>query len=358
LIQIFRNESQRQGLKTYTEDGKVGRKSTKLEQDILENLDNAETLLKDVPQEEYTLQEQDLPAMKLFVPQMIEAAVFCGHVVTDLDSVAGSIGAAKLYGGIPALASEINSETEYALRRFGVKKPRRIEDVIAEDPTTKVCLVDHQQTSQMNPAIKPSMLCGIIDHHALQSKTVQTDTPIYIDIRPWGSMSSIIGHSFLVQKKRPPKAIAGILLCAILSDTLNLQSPTTTSWDKIMVTALAEIAEVEDIDQLAIEQFHAKSKELANLSAYSLVNGDQKAFSFDVQGGFQGELGFAVIETTDDDVILERVEELVVEMVACKKENALDLMFIAVVNIVEMRSQVRRSEQRRHASRFVHAVNS
>jgi inorganic pyrophosphatase/exopolyphosphatase len=125
-----------------------------------------------------------------------------------------------------------------------------------------------------------------------------------------------------------------------------------------MVTALAEIAEVEDIDQLAIEQFHAKSKELANLSAYSLVNGDQKAISFDVQGGFQGELGFAVIETTDDDVILERVEELVVEMVACKKENALDLMFIAVVNIVEMRSQVRRSEQRRHASRFVHAVNS
>ncbi|KAL3904154.1 MAG: hypothetical protein SGARI_005048 [Bacillariaceae sp.] len=138
LIQTFRNESQRAGLKIYTEDGKVDRKSTKLEQNILENLDNAEALLKDVPQEEYTLHAQDVPAMKLFVPQMIEAAVFCGHIVTDLDSVAGSIGAAKLYGGIPALASEINSETAYALERFGVEKPRRIEDIIAEDPNTKV----------------------------------------------------------------------------------------------------------------------------------------------------------------------------------------------------------------------------
>jgi manganese-dependent inorganic pyrophosphatase len=342
ILEKFRSESLRRpgGFRTYTEDGAVERKSTVLEQQILANVDNAETLLKGVPPESFTLSKQDVPAMKLFVPQIIEAAVFCGHVVTDLDSVAGSIGAAALYGGIAATASEINSETEFALQRFGCEVPRRIEDILAEDPDAKVCLVDHQQTSQMNPAIPAKNVCGIIDHHALQNKTIITDKPIYVDIRPWGAMSSIIGHSFLTQKKRPSKVIAGVLLCAILSDTLNLQSPTTTEWDKILVAALSEIAEVEDIDELAVQQFQAKSRQLAFLSAYSLVNGDQKTFSFNVESGFQGELGFAVIETTDDEVILKRVEQLAVEMVACKKEKSLDLLFLAVVNIVKLRSQV------------------
>lgn len=65
-------------------------------------------------------------------------------------------------------------------------------------------------------------------HHALQSKTIVTDKPIYIDIRPWGSMSTIIAHTFLTHSRRPPIKVAGMLLCAILSDTLNLQGPTTT----------------------------------------------------------------------------------------------------------------------------------
>ncbi|KAG7347411.1 inorganic diphosphatase [Nitzschia inconspicua] len=342
MLEKFRSESQRRlnGLKTYTDDGKVERRNTKLEKDIFDNVDNAETLLIDLPPETFTISSQDVPAMKLFVPQIIEAAVFCGHVVTDLDSVAGSIGAAALYGGVAATASEINSETDFALKRFGCEIPRRIEELLAENPDAKVCLVDHQQTSQMNPAIPSKNVCGIIDHHALQNKTVVTDKPIYVDIRPWGSMSTIIGHSFLTQKKRPSKAIAGVLLCAILSDTLNLLSPTTTDWDKILVAVLADIAEIEDIDSLAVKQFQAKSRQLANLSAYSLVHGDQKTFSFHVEQGFQGDLGFAVIETTDDDVILKRVEELVVEMVACKKENSMDLLFLAVVNIVKLQSQL------------------
>ena len=283
--------------------------------------------------------------MKLFVPQLIQAAIFVGHVVTDLDSIAGAIGAAKLYGGIPARASEINSETEFALQQFGVPVPETIETLVDKTPDAKICLVDHQQTSQMNPSIKPSNVVGIIDHHALQNKTVITEKPIYVDIRPWGSMSTIIGYSFLIQKRRPAKSTAGILLCAILSDTLNLQSPTTTEWDKILVTALAEIAEVDDIDELAKQQFKAKSKELKNLSAYSLVNGDQKTFSFNEPNGFNGELGFAVIETTDDESILARTTELVVEMVAAKKENNLDILFLAIVNIVELKSQVRLSSE-------------
>ena len=146
-------------------------------------------------------------------------------------------------------------------------------------------------------------------------------------------MSSIIAHTFLTHSRRPSKGVAGMLLCAILSDTLNLQGPTTTEYDRLMVSVLSEIAGVDDIQFLASQQFKAKSKELAGLSAHGLVNGDQKAFSFKTES-FEGDIGFAVVETTDDAVIIDRLDELLPEIVACKKEKELSALFLAVVNIV------------------------
>ena len=84
---------------------------------------------------------------------------------------------------------------------------------------------------------KVERIVGVIDHHALQNATIVTDMPIYIDIRPWGSMSTIITHSFMTYQRRPTKSTAGMLLCAILSDTLNLQGPTTTEWYAHIMTA-------------------------------------------------------------------------------------------------------------------------
>lgn len=130
-----------------------------------------------------------------------------------------------------------------------------------------------------------------------------------------------------------------MLLCAILSDTLNLQGPTTTEWDRLMVAVLSEIAGVEDIQFLASQQFKAKSRELAGLSAHGLVNGDQKSFFFDYPN-FNGEIGFAVVETTDDAVIIERLDELLPELVACKKEKGLSALFLAVVNIVDLKGSL------------------
>lgn len=103
-----------------------------------------------------------------------------------------------------------------------------------------------------------------------------------------------------------------------------------------MVAVLSEIAEVDDIQFLATQQFKAKSKELAGLSAHGLVNGDQKAFSFKTET-FEGDVGFAVVETTDDAVIIDRLEELLPEIVATKKEKGLSALFLAVVNIVSLK---------------------
>lgn len=217
-------------------------------------------------------QESPLPEVSAYVPQGLMDAIFCGHLVTDLDSIAGAIGAAELYGGIPARASEVNSETAFALNYWGLPAPLPIEELVVSQPNAGICLVDHQQRSQVNPAIDPDRIVGVIDHHALQNSTIITERPIYIDIRPWGSMSTMVAHSFLIRPKRPRRAVAGMLLCAILSDTLNLLGPTTTSFDRMMVAVLCEICQVKDINELAKAQFKAKSKELASgLACMSLL---------------------------------------------------------------------------------------
>lgn len=182
-------------------------------------------------------------------------------------------------------------------------------------------------------------IVGVIDHHALQNATIVTDMPIYIDIRPWGSMSTIIAHNFFTLGRRPKKSTAGMLLCAILSDTLNLQGPTTTEWDRLMVAILVEITGVEDVQDLASRQFKAKSHELAGLSSSALINGDQKVFTFKTEK-FEGSVGFAVIETTDDDVIMSRAADLLVALQEDKEAKKLDALFLGVVNIVKLRSNL------------------
>lgn len=310
------------------------RKLTEVEEQALSHEPIAERIVEALPKD-----ASQIPTVDLFLPESLRGCLFVGHLVTDLDSVAGAIGAAALYGGTPTLASDINSETAFALEYWKVERPKPIEDVLQEQPNASICLVDHQQTSQLNPSIPIDQIVGVIDHHALQSKTIVTDKAIFIDIRPWGSMSTIVAHTFLTHQRRPDTHVAGMLLCAILSDTLNLCGPTTTEWDRLIVAVLSEICQVDDIQLLASQQFKAKSRELAGTSAFGLVNGDQKTFSFEAPN-FSGDIGFAVVETTDDQVILEKIPELIPELVACKKEKNLACIFLAVVNIVKLHSSL------------------
>lgn len=104
-----------------------------------------------------------------------------------------------------------------------------------------------------------------------------------------------------------------------------------------MVTVLVEIAEVDDIQFLATQQFKAKSSELAGLSCNALCNGDQKVFSFKTQY-FDGAIGFAVVETTDDEIILSRTDEILIALSHDKEQKKLSVLFLAVVNIVSLQS--------------------
>lgn len=190
-------------------------------------------------------------------------------------------------------------------------------------------------------------VCGIIDHHALAT-SFNTSKPIYMDLRPWGSMSTIVTVLFLQHRRYLPAAIAKVLLMAVLSDTLNLQSVTTTDADRQVVALLSSYSSVENPDDLARTQFQAKTDWIVNLGAYEMVRGDQKDFEVD-----DWKCGISVLEVTDPAPVLRAAPEIMLELRLLKKEKGLcpktkvrdrraelDFAFLFIVDIIKQQSSM------------------
>lgn len=267
--------------------------------------------------------------------------VFIGHKIPDTDAICSAIAAAELFDGYPAKAGKLNTETEYVLKRLGVSEPDLFTDVLRKRKVENICLVDHNQTSQVSDGVDLKKVIGVIDHHAFQSGTICTPYPIYTDIRPWGSACTIIAHAFIQHRHPLSKSSAGLMLAGIISDTLSLCSPTTTEYDHMMVTFLSYAAGIKDVDELAKEMFKAKSKQLETMNAYSLVRGDIKKFiTKDAASNTSLKMAIGVVECTNPVVVLNRKEELEEELKAYKLEEDVDLAYLIAVDIVELYSEV------------------
>ena len=280
-----------------------------------------------------------------YIPSKLKGATFIGHLVPDLDSVAGAIAAAELYEGKVLCTENVNSETEFCLEYWGFASPPCISDIdIDEIHQSSFCLIDHQQTPQIHPLVPRNKIIGIIDHHALQNACIVTDFPIYVDIRPVGSVSTIIAHQYyMIKGESPSPSLSGLLLSAILSDTLNLNGPTTTEDDIRMVKILSVVAGVENcLEELVQKQFQAKSEVLKQMSAYQLCQLDRKIFSFQDEQGRPVNICFSVVETTDDMTVLEKEKELFLAMKEIKtsRYREFNIFYLAVVNIVSLRSTI------------------
>eukprot|EP00465_Bigelowiella_longifila_P006276 CAMPEP_0185280442 /NCGR_PEP_ID=MMETSP1359-20130426/66107_1 /TAXON_ID=552665 /ORGANISM="Bigelowiella longifila, Strain CCMP242" /LENGTH=215 /DNA_ID=CAMNT_0027875689 /DNA_START=138 /DNA_END=785 /DNA_ORIENTATION=- len=132
-----------------------------------------------------------------------------------------------------------------------------------------------------------------------------------------------------------PKEVAGIMLSAILSDTLNRKSPTCTDIDRDICRRLAKISGVADIDKLAREQFSAKAKVLLRYDIAEIIRMDLKRFN--IKGM---TVAYGVCETPDVGVLLDRKEEILTEMAKLKRESGDDFVFFAMIDIVQLKSDL------------------
>lgn len=166
----------------------------------------------------------------------------------------------------------------------------------------KVILVDHNGLSQSAIGIEEAEIIEIIDHHNLSA--IGTNVPINFRSMPVGCTATIIFDMYKERKVDIPVHIAGLMLSAILSDTMIFKSPTTTEMDKRAAEELAKIAGVE-IDSYGYEMFKAASS-IKGISVNDLINQDFKAYSIG-----SSQLGISQVMTMDFNEIESNIEEYI-----------------------------------------------
>ncbi len=190
----------------------------------------------------------------------------------------------------------------------------------------KVILVDHNEYSQSVKSIEKADLLEVIDHHRVCD--ISTNRPISFRNEIIGSTASIITSIYLENQMTIPKETAGLLLGAILSDTLKFKSPTTTVKDKGLAKMLAEMAGL-DIDEFAKEMFKVSSN-ISKKTPRELLNQDVKKFEIDGKNVMISQvIAYQVSEARDIE------GQLMEEMNKFVNDKGLDLLVVAFTSILE-----------------------
>ncbi len=256
-----------------------------------------------------------------------------GHKIPDSDSICGAIALAYLKNqiGEPAIATrlgEISPETQFILDTFGVEAPEFKESYAGE----QVYIVDHSEVTQAPDDIAQATIVGIVDHHKLGDLT--TATPLECWIRPVGCSNTVIKMMYDFHGVEIPKAIAGIMMCAILSDTVVFKSPTCTTADIRCVEALADIAGVEDFHGLGMEMFKVKSA-VEGTPIRDLVMRDFKDFNMN------GKLvGIGQLEVVDLSVFDAIKHELEADIASLKEEGGRHSVMLLLTDIMKEGSEL------------------
>lgn len=263
----------------------------------------------------------------------MEKLLIIGHKNPDTDSICSSIALAEIQKKMTGEEVEavrlgnINQETEYALNYFGVEPQRMIEKV---EEGQKVILVDHNEFTQSVEGIEKAKILGVMDHHKIAN--FQTSEPLFYMAQPVGCTATIIYEICLMNNIEISKQTAGLLLSAIISDTLLLKSPTCTTKDIEMANKLEKIAEV-DKEVYGLEMLKAGTK-LDGYTEEELLNLDSKKFEKD-----NVKYMIAQVNTVSIEDVLKRQEKIEEAMKKVIEENSLDLCLLAITDIVNSNSE-------------------
>ena len=206
------------------------------------------------------------------------------------------------------------------LSRIHLLKPRR----------KRVVLVDHNEVSQSVPGLEQAEILEIIDHHRLAD--VQTGNPIYMRNEPVGSTATIIAGMFMERGLMPGTRMAGLITCAIISDTLMFKSPTCTPRDRLMAERMASIAH-ESLDDLGQMIFSASTSD--DKSPDDILFQDYKEFM--ISGH---TLGVGQVVTLDSARVLKRRKAFLEAMQARMEERKYDLMLFLITDMLQEGSQL------------------
>ncbi|CAI2674421.1 manganese-dependent inorganic pyrophosphatase [Apilactobacillus kunkeei] len=263
---------------------------------------------------------------------MAKELVF-GHQSPDTDAICAAIEYAylqnKLGYDVEAVAlGTPNEETQFVLDYFGQEAPRVITEASSE--VDSVMLVDHNEPQQSVSDIDKLTVTHVVDHHRIAD--FNTEKPVFYRAEPVGCVSTVLFEMFNEKNVEIPEKLAGLMLSAIISDTLLLKSPTTTDVDKKAVAELAKIAKV-DAEEYGIKMLKAGTNVDAR-SDKDLIDGDAKSFTM---GGKAVRID--QINTVDLNDVLKRKEDLLKAMEEEAKAEGYDLFLVIATNVLDSNSE-------------------
>ncbi|ACX52706.1 DHHA2 domain protein [Ammonifex degensii KC4] len=244
-----------------------------------------------------------------------------GHKSPDTDSICSAIVYAGLKGYKPARAGEINEETAYVLDYFKVPVPELLENAAGK----KLVLVDHNEAGQCVDGHDQAEILEVIDHHKMN---FNYPNPIFIHVEPVGSTATVIAKMFKDKVKENP-TYAGLLLAAILSDTVVFKSPTTTEEDKAIAAELAQIAGIADINQFGVDIKKAKAS-IKGKPVADVVHVDFKDYDFAGK-----KVGIGQTELVDINEVYERQEEFINYLKELKESKNYDMVIFMATDIIK-----------------------
>ncbi|MFH2057300.1 MAG: manganese-dependent inorganic pyrophosphatase [Pseudomonadota bacterium] len=251
-----------------------------------------------------------------------------GHKNPDTDSVCAAIALADLKKKlgediIPVVQGELNPESNFVLGKFGVSAPKVVTSYAGKD----VYLVDHSDLSQSPDDLGDANILGIVDHHKLGDVT--TGQPLECWIWPVGCTCTVVSSMYNYFDIAIPKDIAGIMLCAILSDTVIFKSATCTDADKKICAQLSEICGESDLGALGIQMFKVKSA-VDGTPIRDLVLRDYKDFKMGGKG-----IGCGQLELVDLSIVDGIKADLEKDIQAMKKEKGHHTVILMLTDIMK-----------------------
>ncbi|HIZ54517.1 MAG TPA: manganese-dependent inorganic pyrophosphatase [Candidatus Enterococcus avicola] len=257
-----------------------------------------------------------------------------GHQNPDTDAIGAAIAYANLQQTLGKEAEAValgtpSEETQYALDYFKLEAPRVVASV--KDETSDVMLVDHNEFQQSVSDIAELNILAVVDHHRIAN--FETANPLYYRCEPVGCTSTIVLKLYKEASVEVPQAVAGMMLSAIISDTLLFKSPTCTPEDVAAANELAEIAQV-NLEVYGLAMLKAGTN-LSDKSVETLIDLDAKSFTMGDK-----VVRVAQVNTVDLNEVFDRQAELETVMAKENQEKNYDLFLLIATDILASDSEL------------------
>jgi len=250
-----------------------------------------------------------------------------GHKNPDTDTIASALVMEDLQKELgndvqAARLGDVSDETQFALDYFKVQAPALLETPLKDK---NVILVDHNEFQQSADDITDATITMVVDHHRISN--FETAAPLYYRAEPVGCTTTILKKMYEENGIEIKPEIAGLMISAIISDTLLFKSPTCTEQDKQACEALAKIANV-DLNEYGLEMLKAGAS-VKGKSPEFLLNMDAKSFNMGDK-----VVRIAQVNTVDVNEVLEIQEDVENEINAIIAKEQYDLFVFVITDIL------------------------